>query len=114
VSFDKTCISQDADCYEGTCNEDKDKCEFEERDSVACTLDLSPAEQGAVIGSAALAGIIIGAGAFLVLGGFGGKKAYDIWMSNSNKIEGANDNPLYEESGRSGHNPLYRHDSVEL
>jgi hypothetical protein len=65
-----------------------------------------------VIGAAALAGIIIGVVAFAAVGGVGGKKAYDMWMSHAHKMEGANDNPLYKESGRSGVNPLY-HNSVD-
>jgi hypothetical protein len=62
---------------------------------------------GATIGGGIIAAIVIGAVAAIVAGIIGGKKGYDAYMKNKNNIHGAQENPMYNDSGRSGRNPMY-------
>lgn len=67
---------------------------------------LTPA-QIAGISVGAAAGIAIGAAAAIGIVGYGGKKGYDAWLRHKNNLEGVNQNPLYQDSGRTGTNPFY-------
>ncbi len=50
------------------------------------------------ISAGALAGIVVGAVAIVgLVGGFGGKKGYDIYIKKRGELAGASDNPLYKE-----------------
>jgi len=62
---------------------------------------------GATIGAGVIAAIVIGAIAAIVGGIIGGKKGYDAYMNNKNNIHGAQENPMYNDSGRSGRNPMF-------
>jgi hypothetical protein len=59
------------------------------------------------IGAGAIAGIAIGGAAAVGLGVFGGKKGFDAYMRNRNNMSGAQSNPMYTDSGRTGQNPFY-------
>jgi len=73
-----------------------------------CALLLSPpAIIGTALGTAAIVGIVIGAVIFLALGAIGAKKSYDVWLKKRAPLSGANANPLYNDDGRSGINPLH-------
>jgi len=61
----------------------------------------------ATIAGGVIAAIVIGAVAAIVAGIIGGKKGYDAYMKNKNNINGAQENPMYNDSGRSGRNPMY-------
>jgi hypothetical protein len=66
------------------------------------------AEAAAGIGAGILALIIGGAAAaFLIVGGVAGKKGYDAYMRNKRDMFGAQNNALYQDSGRAGNNPFY-------
>jgi len=78
-----------------------------------CALLLStPAIVGTALGAAAIAGIVIGAAIFFALGALGAKKSYDVWMSKRGDLNAATRNPLYNDSGMSGVNPL--HEGLEM
>jgi len=65
------------------------------------------AKAGIGIGAGVIAGIVIGAVVFLILAAIGSKKGYDAYMNNKNNITGAQENPMYNDSGRRGNNPFY-------
>jgi len=61
------------------------------------------------IGGGVIAGIAVGALAFVGIIAFGGKKGYDYWAARSNvgpdiKVD---DNPLYEMKNKEVDNPLF-------
>lgn len=73
-----------------------------------CVIVPIPSNVPYVIGGALLAVIIIGSIiVFAALVGFGGKKGYDIWLAHRNNMSGASTNPLYNDNGMSGSNPMY-------
>jgi len=58
--------------------------------------------------SAAVIGLVVGGiAAFLIAGAIGAKKGYDAYMRNKNNMSGAQSNPMYNDNGRSGQNPMY-------
>jgi len=59
------------------------------------------------IGAGAIAGIAIAGAAVVGLASFGGKKGYDVWKANRNKLEGGGASPIYDHGGRTGVNPLH-------
>jgi len=60
------------------------------------------------IAGGSLAAIVIGAVIlFVAIAAFGGKKGYDIWLAHRNNMSGASTNPLYNDSGMTGRNPMY-------
>jgi len=59
------------------------------------------------LGVGGAVGIALGAAAFIVLGGVGGKKGYDVWMKNKNNLQGASTSPIYTDNGMTGTNPLH-------
>jgi len=63
--------------------------------------------EAAGLGAGIIAAIVIGAVAFIVIAAIGSKKGYDAYMRNKNNITGAQNNPMYNDSGRSGNNPFY-------
>ena len=52
-------------------------------------------------------GIAIAGAAVLIIGSFAGKKGYDAYVRNKSSMDGVQNNPLYEDDGRSGFNPFY-------
>jgi hypothetical protein len=64
-------------------------------------------EEAAGVGAGVIAGIAIGAAAFIVLSAIGGKKGYDAYMAHKNNMNGAQNNPMYTDNGRTGNNPFY-------
>jgi hypothetical protein len=73
-----------------------------------CVIVPIPSNVPYVIGGALLAVIIIGSIVVCAaLVGFGGKKGYDIWLAHRNNMSGASTNPLYNDNGMSGSNPMY-------
>lgn len=73
-----------------------------------CVIVPLPSNVPYVIGGALLAVIIIGSIVFgVALAAFGGKKGYDIWLKRRNNMSGASTNPLYNDNGLSGTNPMY-------
>lgn len=68
----------------------------------------TPAIKAAVgVSAGAIAGIAVGGAAAVGLGVFGGKKGYDAYMRNKSNMSGAQANPMYTDSGRTGQNPFY-------
>jgi len=59
------------------------------------------------IGAGAIAGIVIGCVAVAALVGLGGKKGYDVWLHHRANMGSAQTNPMYQDNGLSGSNPLY-------
>jgi hypothetical protein len=59
------------------------------------------------IGAGVIAAIVIGIVAALVIASIASKKGYDVYMKHKNAIQGANTNPLYNDEGRAGTNPLF-------
>jgi len=53
---------------------------------------------------------VIGAVAFAVVIGVGGKKGYDYYKERVESMSKIEDNPLYVERGRDHDNPLYKSD----
>jgi hypothetical protein len=41
------------------------------------------------------------------VGLLGGKKGYDVWLKHRNNMQGASTNPLYNDNGLTGTNPMY-------
>jgi len=69
---------------------------------------LSPIIQTAVgVSAGVIAAIVIAAVIAAALGIFGGKKGYDAYMKNKSNFHGAQNNPMYTDSGRTGNNPFY-------
>ena len=62
---------------------------------------------GAALGTAAIVGIAVGGAALAVIGIIGGKKGYDAYMKNRSNMSGAQSNPMYNDTGRTGNNPFY-------
>jgi len=58
------------------------------------------------IGAGIIVAIVIGAIVAIVLGVLGGKKGYDMYMKYHQNLEAAQENPLYNDGGLSGVNPL--------
>jgi fibro-slime domain-containing protein len=58
------------------------------------------------IGAGIIAGIVIAAVVALVLAALGGKKGYDLYLKYHQNLDTAQDNPLYNDGGLSGVNPL--------
>jgi len=73
-----------------------------------CVVIPLPSNVPYAIGGALLAVIIVGS---VVLGAaaiaFGGKKGYDVWLSRRNNMSGASTNPMYNDNGMTGNNPMY-------
>jgi len=59
------------------------------------------------IGAGFIALIVVGSVAGVVLLGVGSKKGYDYYMAMSKDMGGAQNNPLYTDSGKTGVNPFY-------
>jgi len=106
-----------ADCAElpdqcGWCPDDN-TCYYKQQASTSCQYQTdcgAIAKEviiGVSVGAGAIAGIAVGAAALVGLGVFGGKKGYDAYMKNKNNLDGAQSNPMYNDSGRSGQNPMY-------
>jgi len=67
-----------------------------------------PSNVPLVIAGGSLAAIVVGAILlFIAIAAFGGKKGYDIWLAHRNNMSGASTNPLYNDSGMTGRNPMY-------
>nr|BAJ99779.1 predicted protein [Hordeum vulgare subsp. vulgare] len=62
---------------------------------------------GAALGTAAIVGIAVGGAALAVIGVVGGKKGYDAYMKHKTNMSGAQSNPMYNDTGRTGNNPFY-------
>jgi len=60
----------------------------------------------ASIGAGIIAAIVIAIVVAVVLGIIGGKKGYDVWMKYNQNLDAAQENPLYNDNGLSGVNPL--------
>jgi len=58
------------------------------------------------IGAGIIAAIIIAGIVAVVLAVLGGKKGYDIYMKYHQNLETAQENPLYNDEGLRGENPL--------
>ena len=54
-----------------------------------------------------IAAIAIGAVAFVVVGAVSGKKGYDAYVRHQGEMNGAENNPMYDDNGRAGFNPFY-------
>lgn len=65
-------------------------------------------EAAVAIGAGVLAAIIIGAIAFVLLATAGGAGAYKVYHAMRGPMAGAASNPLYQDRGMEGDNPLYR------
>jgi len=59
------------------------------------------------VGAGFIALIVVGSVAGFVLLGVGSKKGYDYYMAMSKDMGGAQNNPLYTDSGKTGVNPFY-------
>jgi hypothetical protein len=59
------------------------------------------------LGGGVIAAIVIGAVVAAVVAVVSGKKGYDVWVKHRNNMQGAQANPMYEDSGRSGNNPFF-------
>jgi len=59
------------------------------------------------ISAGILAVIIIVPVVVLVLMAIAAKKSYDYYMNRGNKLDGAAQNPMYNDMGRTGENPLH-------
>jgi hypothetical protein len=67
-----------------------------------------PSNVPLAIAGGSLAAIVVGAVIlFVAIAAFGGKKGYDIWLAHRNNMSGASSNPLYNDSGMTGRNPMY-------
>jgi hypothetical protein len=67
-----------------------------------------PSNVPLAIAGGSLAAIVVGAVIlFIAIAAFGGKKGYDIWLAHRNNMSGASTNPLYNDSGMTGRNPMY-------
>jgi hypothetical protein len=71
-----------------------------------CLLGLD-AGSAAGLGGGVIAAIVIGAVVAAVVAVVSGKKGYDVWVKHRNNMQGAQANPMYEDSGRSGNNPFF-------
>jgi len=58
------------------------------------------------IGAGIIAAIVIAGVVAIVLGAFGSKKGYDIYLKYHQNLDTAQSNPLYSDNGLSGVNPL--------
>jgi len=107
-------------CYEALCAESEKGCYLQQLPGTTidscgvcngnnqCVIVPLPSNVPYVIGGALLAVIIIGSIIVCVaLGAFGGKKGYDIWLAHRSNMSGASTNPLYNDNGLSGSNPMY-------
>jgi hypothetical protein len=54
-----------------------------------------------------VAAIVIGGVVALVLGFIGGKKGYDAYIRHKGEMNTVDTNPLYDDNGRTGHNPFH-------
>ena len=117
------------DCYAAFCNDGSGLVNVTETDSLGCYLDLQPdstvddcgvcngdgtscgfpltVAEVAGISAGLVGGVVAGAVAFAAIGAFGAKKGYDAYMRNKNNMNGAQANPMYNDNGRSGQNPMY-------
>jgi len=107
-------------CYEALCSNAEGGCYLNQLPGTTidscgvcngkneCVIVPLPSNVPYVIGGALLAVIIIGSVIFgVALAAFGGKKGYDIWLKRRNNMSGASTNPLYNDNGLSGNNPMY-------
>jgi hypothetical protein len=108
------------DCYNALCSKEMKGCFLDQLPGTAidscgvcngkneCVVVPLPSNVPYVIGGALLAVIIIASIIVCAaLGAFGGKKGYDIWLAHRNNMSGASTNPLYNDNGLSGNNPMY-------
>jgi hypothetical protein len=108
------------DCYNALCNPIKgcylsqlnntviDECGICNGDGKSCSVIPLPKDAPLVVGGSLLAVIVIAAIVVAAaLGALGGKKGYDIWLSNRNNMTGAQTSPIYQDNGLSGQSPLY-------
>jgi hypothetical protein len=65
-----------------------------------------PTEAAIGISAGIVAVIVIGAVVCIALTSIAGKKGFDVWLRNHKQIEGAQVNPLYNDDGLSGANPM--------
>ncbi|EFA75229.1 PA14 domain-containing protein [Heterostelium album PN500] len=103
ANFTRNCVSDNPKCQKGTCNIEKQECEF---------VDYSPKPFGcnkaAVISTGVIAGVVVAGAVALAIAVFGGKKGYDAWKnSRNNAVTNLNNNPLYTANPNGGANPLY-------
>jgi len=64
-----------------------------------------PAAVGGISGGI-IAAIVIGVIAALIIAGISSKKGYDVWLNHKTNMSGAVTNPMFEDNGLSGVNPL--------
>ena len=83
-----------------------DKCGVCRGDGTTCGFPLTIAE-AAGIGAGVIGAIAAGAAVFAIASGIGAKKGYDAYMRNKNNMSGAQSNPMYNDNGRTGQNPMY-------
>lgn len=83
-----------------------DDCGVCRGDGSSCGFPLTVAEV-AGISAGVVGAIVAGVVAAVVIGAVGSKKGYDAYMKNKDKMEGVENNPLYDDSGRTGFNPFY-------
>jgi len=106
------------DCQVTWCNQTLQACQIKQSEDAVFDCngichgpdENCPVSTEAAVGIAAgaLVGIIIAAIAVcLALGIFGGKKGYDVWVKHRNNMAAANSNPLYDNQGLAGTNPLF-------
>ncbi|EFA76162.1 PA14 domain-containing protein [Heterostelium album PN500] len=104
ANFTRNCVGSDPKCKKGTCNIEKQECEYS---------DYSPKPFGcnkaAIISTGVIAGIVVAGAVALAIMVFGGKKGYDYWKNHQEqKISNLNSNPLYTVNPNSGNNPLFQ------
>jgi len=63
-------------------------------------------EQAVGISAGIIAAIVISVVVCVALASLAGKKGYDVWVRYQKKMEGAQTNPLYKDSGLTGANPM--------
>eukprot|EP01133_Synstelium_polycarpum_P004405 gene4405-5159_t len=104
IEVDRKCSPDDTRCKYGVCNNVTKECEEHDIDPKPFICKTS-----VVVSTAVIAGIVVAGAIAAGLAIFGGKKGYDYWkLTNDNKINSAQTNPLYEANKScNGDNPLF-------
>jgi len=100
----------DTTSTKGSCinkNQNPSGCKSNAGFSKDCTVPPNKVVLAAGISAGVVAAIAIGVAIAVAIGIFGGKKGYDAYMKNKNNLHGAQNNPMYNDAGRSGRNPMY-------